>query len=54
MLDHAGADWGELDIAVTGQDVVLLLGKARAKSTLSEGATATIGSIHVLDVALAD
>ena len=53
MIDPAGADSVELDIAVTAEDVVFILGKARENALISDGASAAIDSIHILDVALA-
>lgn len=53
MDNHVCAHRIELNVAITGEDVILGLREAGAESSLPKGAGATADPVHILHVALA-
>jgi hypothetical protein len=51
MVHHAGTHRLELDIALAGQEIAVLLGKTGTETPFPQRAAAVVGLVDVLDVA---
>ncbi len=49
MLDHCGANQIQFDVALTGEQIVVLLREASTKPSLPKRPAALIGAIDVLE-----
>ena len=54
LVDHAGADGVEFDVAVAGKDVVFGLCEAGAEAAFPQRAATLVGAVDILDVTLSE
>jgi hypothetical protein len=52
VFGHVSSDGIKLNVSIAAENLVFLLGKARAESIFPKRSTTTVGSVDVLDIAL--